>query len=100
MSKVNPNLYSKLRETFIVLNDDLERVNSRSKQVQGASTTSDVNPSNTEASDQDPAIVFTSPPVTGSNLAPSGSGSGSGSGRGNKRPSQSPHGLSSKRTQS
>ena len=31
MTKVNPKLYNPLRETFLVLNDDLERVNVSSR---------------------------------------------------------------------
>ena len=36
MSKVNPRLYSKLRETFTVIDDDLDKVNSISRKSNSA----------------------------------------------------------------
>ena len=57
MSKVNPKLYNKLRETFVVLNDDLDRVNSTSRSASAQAG-----------------------PGSGSNLTALGSG------RGSKRP--------------
>ena len=68
MSKVNPKLYTKLRETFLVLNDDLEKVNSSSRGKVAADGGN---------------------PTTGSNQTALGS-------RSNKRPSESPRSSGSK----
>ena len=93
MSKVNPNLYGKLRELFIVLNDDLEKINTRGKATStpAAEPESQVAP---EPQSDEPRVVFTSPPLTGANLSES-----DGRGRGSKRPSKSPANGQQKRAQ-
>ena len=73
MSRVNPSLYKKLRETFIVLDDDLEKVNVRSPAI-------DPNSASEVATD-----ASGSRPLSGANLTSVGS-----RGRGHKRQPDSP----------
>ena len=67
MSRVNPRLYSQLKETFLVIDDDMERVNTRSR---------------------DQLDQASGPPATGSNSEALGSRS-----RGSKRQSDAPVGA-------
>ena len=69
MSKVNPRLYTHLRETFVVIDDDMEKVNKSGRPTaQSAPSSSSIDPSS-------------EPPVTGSNAVPSGSKSKRGTKR-------------------
>ena len=90
MSKVNPRLYKSLRETFIVINDDLEKVNGSSNQRSG-------NRSGSRASstvDSEVAEVNEVTPASGPNQQPVGSSS-----RGSKRQNSSTGSAGSKRSQ-
>ena len=84
MSKVNPRLYKSLRETFLVISDDLEKVNGNQRGGARASSRS-----------AEAAEVVEVTPATGANQVASNRGnkrqnssSGSGSGHSGSKRSQ------------
>ena len=77
MSKVNPRLYSRLRENFLVINDDMEKVNKISR----------------SAAASDGPIESATAPVTGANNVAVGQRSST---RGQKRTTESGSSVSSK----
>ena len=82
MSKVNPRLYSRLRETFTVIDDDDDKVNSSSRR-QGPRTETRTEGARADAASPPPASTG-SGPVSGSNRTNIGSKN-----RGNKRGNES-----------
>ena len=88
MSKVNPRLYKKLRETFIVITDDVAKVNRAEAQGATANPADEDQGSSHGVSSRDH-----SPPLSGSNQTTQGH-----RGRGSKRLNEANSGSNSKRS--
>ena len=90
MSKVNPNLYSRLRSLFLVIDDDMPKIHRAERTVPA------IEPSSAPEGGTSPRSRSPAPESGSPHHEPSGTGSGSSSGRASKRAATPPRSKSSK----